>query len=62
MNKMKITQGGSKTPQSVMGSQGSPANIPVNHFQNKPVKHSSHPAGMSNSKGAKRFNHASGDN
>ena len=38
-----IKKGGSKTPSSVMGSQGTSANIPTSHFKNKPTKHTKFP-------------------
>lgn len=62
MKGISFGKGGSKTPASVMGSQGTSASIPVNHFKNKPTGKMSHPAGQKSSKAvSKPFNHASGD-
>lgn len=40
-----------------MGGQGSGVTIKPSHFVNKPTGKTAHPAGKSNSKGAKKFNH-----
>lgn len=38
-----VGKGGSRTPTSVMGSQGTPAKIPTNFNKTKPTKHSKFP-------------------
>lgn len=47
-----VGTGGSKTPASVMGSQGSSANIPVSQNQSKSTKRSSFPGSFATKKPA----------
>lgn len=43
-NRSTVGTGDSRTPSSVMGSQGGSAKIPTSHFQNKSTKHTPHRA------------------
>lgn len=40
-----------------MGHQGKPAKMTPSHFMNKSTGSTPHPAGKSNSKGARKWNH-----
>lgn len=63
MKGIKIGQGGSKTPKTVMGSQGNPATIPESFSKPRSTSSTKAPHGTKSSKAVSGpFNHARGDN